>query len=302
MKELNIYSNKGFVNSNQVFNYLINNLKETIKTYDFFVAWNKVLGNVKLVEIPLNILNSLIGKSNIEQCMKELIISYPEIVPVIPILHAIREKAIKVADIGRDVLCDFNRKTSYSYNEIEEIVKFCRLSGILNLFKDKNIKNLVDYVTGIEVGLDSNARKNRTGFAMENLCELYIKDLCDKNGYDYLKQANVSKIMKEYGVEVPTDKANRSYDFVINNNGKLTLIEVNYYSGGGSKLKSVAGEFMSLARLFNDHDNIDFLWITDGMGWLTTKSSLLEAFNLNDYIINIKMIEDGFLEQIIKRD
>ena len=36
-------------------------------------------------------------------------------------------------------------------------------SGLLKIFKDKTVKNIVDYTIGIEVGLDSNGRKNRGG-------------------------------------------------------------------------------------------------------------------------------------------
>ena len=36
--------------------------------------------------------------------------------------------------------------------------------------------DLLDYVKGVEVGLDSNARKNRTSKAMENIVESFIVD------------------------------------------------------------------------------------------------------------------------------
>ena len=34
-----------------------------------------------------------------------------------------------------------------------------------------------------------------------------------------------------------------------------------------------------------------FFWITDGIGWKTTERSLREAFEHNDYIFNLSMLE-----------
>ncbi len=168
----------------------------------------------------------------------------------------------------------------------------------MKIIRDKNIKNLVDYTLGVEVGLDTNARKNRSGKVMENLIELYIKSTCDKYGFKYLSQATVEKIKKEFGKEVSTDKADRHFDFVVDTGNKIYIIEVNYYSNGGSKLKSVAGEFSNLFSIIKNEET-GFIWITDGEGWLTSKRSLLETFNKIDYVINIEMINSGLLEEIL---
>lgn len=104
----------GIPSENAAFEYLLSNLKSTIRTYDFFVAWKKVLGNVSQIEIPLNILNSLIGKDGIENKLKDLIRRYPEVVPVIPFLIAVRDTSIKVADMGGDLEYSFSKKTLYT--------------------------------------------------------------------------------------------------------------------------------------------------------------------------------------------
>jgi type II restriction enzyme len=44
------------------------------------------------------------------------------------------------------------------------------------------------------VGLDTNARKNRSGVAMEKLTEVYVKAICDKHNFKYLAQATAVKI------------------------------------------------------------------------------------------------------------
>lgn len=300
MKYIEKYKDVGILSANAAYEYLLSNLKDTIRTYDFFVAWEKVLGNVSKVEVALNILNALIGKDDVSGKLKALIRQYPEIVPVIPLLIAVRGKNIKIADVGGDIEYSFSKKITYSEKEIERIVFFADKCGLLKVISDKSVKNLVDYLVGVEVGLDTNARKNRSGVAMESLTEVYVKAICDKYGFKYLTQATVEKIKTVFGKEVSTDKADRHFDFAIDTGSKVYLMEVNYYSGGGSKLKSVAGEFSRLFSLVKNEDT-GFIWVTDGEGWLTARRPLLETFNSTDYILNIKMINDGLLEEILTK-
>ncbi|MBP8641319.1 MAG: restriction endonuclease, partial [Oscillospiraceae bacterium] len=194
MKYIEKYACMDILSENAVFEYLLSSFKDTIRTYDFFVAWQKVLGNVSQIEVALNILNSLIGKENIADKLKMLIKSYPEVVPVIPLLIAVRGASIKVADLGGDIEYSFAKKQTYTAEEIDKIVFFAEKSGLLKILQDKSVKNLVDYAIGVEVGLDTNARKNRSGTAMENLIEVYVEAICKKHGYKYLAQATVSKI------------------------------------------------------------------------------------------------------------
>lgn len=300
MKYIEKYKSMGILSENAAFEYLLSNLKDTIRTYDFFVAWDKVFENVCQIEVALNILNSLIGKDNIKTRLKELIRQYPEIVPVIPFLIAVRGKTIKVANVGGDITYSFSKKKSYSEEQIDNIIVFADKCGLLKVLEDKGVKNLVDYAIGVEVGLDTNARKNRSGTAMENLIEVYVKAICDKHGFKYLAQATVAKIKQEFGKEVSTDKADRHFDFALDTGDMLYLIEVNYYGGGGSKLKSVAGEFSSLYGLVKN-ENTGFIWITDGEGWQTAKRPLRETFDITDFVMNINMIEQGLLEEIVTK-
>lgn len=300
MKYIEKYKSMGILSENAAFEYLLSSLKDTIRTYDFFVAWDKVLGNVSQIEIALNIMNTLVGKEDIANRLKALIKKYPEIVPVIPLLIAVRGKTIKVADIGGDIEYSFAKRKRYTDEEIVKIAFFADKSGLLKVISDKSIKNLVDYSIGVEVGLDTNARKNRSGTAMENLVEVYVKDISDKHGYRYLAQASVAKIKQQFGKEVSTDKADRHFDFALDTGEMLYLFEVNYYGGGGSKLKSVAGEFSNLFNLVKS-EKTGFIWITDGEGWLTAKRPLSETFHATDYVMNINMIEQGLLEEIVTK-
>lgn len=172
-------------------------------------------------------------------------------------------------------------------------------TGILDLFKDKKIKSIPDYVLGIEVGLDSNGRKNRSGTTMQNISEDIIKSICKANNFEYLAQANANKIKQYFGFNIKIDKSIRSFDFAIKNEDKLYIIETNYYGGGGSKLKATAGEY---AMLYNDlkDQGYNFIWITEGLGWTTTQKPLKETFDKIDYLFNLKMVSSGLFADIIK--
>ena len=168
------------VDEDEVFQYLINSMKETINSWDFFVAWEKIINRVGSIEVTLNILNYLIGKKDIREEFKILINKYPETIEILPILLALREKSVKVFEPFEDDVFNykeytFYKKDNYSFDEIESIADFAEKTGLFAVFQEKNIKSVVDYVIGVEVGLDSNARKNRSGRAMEMITELFIK-------------------------------------------------------------------------------------------------------------------------------
>ena len=306
MKYSNIfYQGISCPNEDSVFEFLIENLKDTIKGWDFFVAWEKVIGKAGEVDISLNILNSLVGKGDIRESFKKLVATYPEVVEVLPVLLAIRDKSVKVLEPTSENIFNykdygFKKKKLLTEHELDELADFAENSGLFSMLQNRKIKNLVDYVIGVEVGLDSNARKNRSGFAMENITELLIKNICAKRAYTYISQATPSKIRTALGFEVHVDKSERSFDYAISTGKKLYLLETNYYGGGGSKLKAVAGEFSSLFKFIkSETPEHGFIWITDGKGWETTLKPLKEAFDKIDYILNLSMIENGILEEIL---
>jgi len=308
MKYIEVFDKQiGCKDANAVFRYLVENMKETIRSWDFFVAWEKVVDNVGKVEVVLNILNYLVGKEDIIQEFKMLLTKYPEIVEVIPVLLALRDKSVKILDpVEGNVFnykeYSFKKKAFYNSFEISSLAEFADKTGLLSMFKNKNIKSIVDYVIGVEVGLDTNARKNRSGTAMEMITELFVKKVCERNHYKYLSQATAHKIKAFFGYDVSVDKSNRSFDFAIDTGDKLYLIETNYYGGGGSKLKSVAGEFTTLYNfLKKETPRHRFIWITDGKGWETAEKPLRESFDKVDYILNLSMVENGILEDIISQ-
>jgi hypothetical protein len=279
------------------FNNLITTFKSSIKTWDYFVNWKKVFSNSSDLEIALNKLNYLLGKDNLEVEFKKLYSSNPDIVKALPVLLAVRENKLEVFDkvTKNSDFFDFSGKEQ----DPEKYYEFLDKSGLARLFKKDGVKNLVDYVMGVEVGLDSNGRKNRGGSLMEEIVGTFIGDFCNKNGFEYMAQARATNIKSKWGVDIKIDKSERSFDFAVYNpkNKKIKLFETNFYNGGGSKLKAVCGEFKSLYSELKEQ-NIDFIWITDGLGWNTTKRPLEETYNHNEYVFNLNMLEAGALDEL----
>ena len=279
------------------FTKLTSTFKSSIKTWDYFVNWNKVFLNRAELEITLNKLNYLLGKENLKDEFEVLYRLNPDIVKALPVLLAVREKKLEIFDKNNKSteFFDFSNTNISS----EKCYEFLNKTGLAQLFQKDGIKNLVDYVVGVEVGLDSNGRKNRGGTLMEEIVESFIRILCSKNGFEYLSQATATKIKSKWQVDVNVHKSERSFDFVIFNpkNTKIKLFEVNFYNGGGSKLKAVCGEFKSLHTELKAQ-GIDFIWITDGLGWLTTKRPLEETFQHNEYVFNLSMLENNILNEL----
>lgn len=295
-----------FNSDEELFTYIISTLKiKGITQWDYFVKWEKVHNNIAPHEVELNILNVLIGKENIKEELTSLILQYPKVVNVIPVLLAIRFKTKKeqIINIVSDLKTfeydcfDLSIKTP-NQQEAESIATFFVNCGLGDLVKDKKVKNLVDYATGVEVGLDSNGRKNRGGHQMENAVEFYIDEVCEELGLEYLKEANAKAIKTAWGIDLTVDKSSRRLDYVINNNGKLYFFEVNFYNGGGSKLKSTATEYVNMNQYWNAQ-NIEFIWITDGAGWLSAILPLREYFDKAEYLLNLEMLKEKILYEIL---
>jgi len=271
-----------------------------ITLWNYFVNWEKVHKNIKPIEKELNLLNVLIGKENIEKEVYDLIKEYPQVIKAFPFLIAFRNASVSILiDETNFVYKNYDFKNRILTDEdCKDLAIFFIQSGLGDLMKDKKVKNLVDYVTGVEVGLDSNGRKNRGGTLMENIVEKFVKQACDELGYDYMSQANAKKIKEHWNIEIQVDKSSRNLDFAINKNGKLYFIECNFYGGGGSKLKSTATEYVKMNEYWNAQ-NITFIWVTDGAGWKSTLKPLREYFDKADYLLNLEMLKDAILPKLI---
>ena len=46
--------------------------------------------------------------------------------------------------------------------------------------------------------------------------------------------------------------------------------------------------------------DIEFVWITDGAGWIKTQKPLREYFDKAEYLLNLEMLKNGILNKIIE--
>lgn len=283
---------------NRNFNDWLSKFKASISDYTYYVDFEKIYKNVDKVKVELNILNSLIGSKNIEEEFQNILIKYPETLECIPLLLAVRSREIFVKDEINEYLFKFD-KMVYS---IKDYIKFMRESGLFDLLQNHIINNLYDYVLGIEVGLDSNGRKNRGGHLMENLVESYIIKAGYKKDINYFKEMYLKDIEKKWNLDLSEMSGNNTstkrFDFVIKTDKQVYVIETNFYSSGGSKLNETARSYKMLAQESKKVDGVTFIWFTDGTGWISARKNLEETFNELETMYNIDDLDNGILNNL----
>lgn len=286
------------------FQTLTSTFTPTIFTWDFYSDFHKISKNAFNIKIQLNILNSLLWEKEIEKKFLEIIKDYPETREILPILLAVRWNFHLVLDSETKEIFDvsyFFDKNCYLTEEIKEkLLTFFIESWLKEIFENKKISNLNDYVFGIETWLDSNARKNRSWTMMEKLVLDYIIEFCEKNWFQYKDQATAKWILENWWVNIKSDKSDRRFDFAVYNWKKVYLFETNFYWWGWSKLKAVAWEFSWLYNFLKTQD-IELIWITDWEGWKTALRPLEEAYNTTSgNIYNLNMLKEWILDELIK--
>lgn len=267
------------------FDLFLSQLSETNATLDYFTDFEKVIHNTNKIAIKLNQLNYLIGKEDLHKAIKELYEENSKVFEVLDILLAVRKKDKKktLNANGEFVLLE-----SY-FSSLQGVIDYIEQTGLANVFKNKNVTNLVDYVFGVEVGLDTNARKNRGGENMAKAVALKF------NGANIPFRSEVNSTEFEEIKSLGQDL--KRFDFVIKTRNKTYLIETNFYNSGGSKLNEVARAYTDIAPKINQYEKFEFVWITDGQGWFTAKNKLGEAYSLIPSIYNLANL-DEFLSRV----
>ena len=288
------------------FDNWLSTFRESIATYDFYVDFHKVYSNVDSIKIELNILNSLVGSRNIDEDFDDLLTKYPEVIKCIPILLAVRSYEIYCQDnIGNNTFYFNPQKFNFlSKLEREKYKYFMRKTGLFELLQHHIVMNLVDYVTGVETGLDSNARKNRGGHIMEDLVEKFIQSAGFIKGKNYFKEMYIHEIFERWKIDLSSisnqGKMEKRFDFVVKTDGMVYGIETNFYSSGGSKLNETSRSYKTIALESKDVKGFTFVWFTDGKGWERARNNLEETFDVMHNLYNIHDIEHGVMKEIFK--
>ena len=267
------------------FDTFMSQLKETNTTLGFYCDFEKIANNVESISIKLNQLNYLIGQVDMDAAIRRLWDENRNVFSILEILIAVR-----TSDKKKAIMADGNVKLINSlFDSVDGVIEYIHGTGLDEVFRNKQIKNLVDYVFGVETGLDTNARKNRSGHLMEG----QVASMFDNAGVTYRQEV--------YSTEYPElsvlGEDKKRFDFVIETRHRNYLMEVNFYSGGGSKLNEVARAYSELSPKINAVDGFEFVWITDGIGWKSAKNKLEEAFYAIPNIYNLTTI-DEFIKQV----
>lgn len=268
------------------FNKFMSQLQETNQTLDFFCDFEKISANVDNVKLSLCMLNSLIGTTDLRKSVEIIWNRDRTAFSIMDILIAVRSEGRKAVlnSNGECIILD------RLFTSVDGVIEYLEGTGLADLFREKKINNLVDYVFGIETGLDSNARKNRSGHVMEGT----VANILENNGIKFRQEV--------YSTEWPNLQRvlgddEKRFDFVIMTASKTYLIEVNFYSGGGSKLNEVARSYSDIAPKINSVPGFEFVWITDGIGWKSAKNKLQEAYSIIPSIYNLTSIKE-FLQEV----
>ena len=273
--------------------------RKSISSYDYYVDFEKVKKNVGDIKIELNILNSLVGSKNIESDFEKIVSKYPETLKCIPILLAVRADELYAQD--EDGAFDYNFKNINQ--SVEQYKIFMKKTGLFDMIENHIVNNLVDYVYGVETGLDSNGRKNRGGHQMEDLVERYIKKAGFIKDVNYFKELKTTEMEKMWNLDLSVlsnkGKVVKRFDFVIKTESAIYAIETNFYASQGSKLNETARSYKMIAQEAEEIEGFKFVWFTDGLGWQSARENLRETFDIMEHIYNIDDLENNIISEVI---
>ena len=269
---------------------------DNISDYKYYINFEKVYKNVEENKVEFSMLNSLLGSKSIEQDFTALVTKYPEVLKCIPTLLAVRNMQIPAMDDDGAFIYDFKNMNQ----SIEQYIVFMNKTGLFDLLANRGVSNIVDFVLGVETGLDSNGRKNRGGHLMEDLIEGYLKN----ESVEYYKEMYLKDIEKKWEIDLSSlsnnGKAAKRFDFVVKTENMIYGIETNFYSSSGSKLNETARSYKMIAEESKNINGFKFVWFTDGKGWTSAKRNLEETFDVLDTMYNIHEVENEVMKELFK--
>ena len=280
------------------FSEWLSTFRSSIADYEYYIDFEKVHCNVNEIKVELNILNSLIGSHTIEKDFEKLLTRYPETLKCIPILLAVRANEIAAMDEDGSYVYSF-KEMNYS---IDDYKMFMRKTGLFDLLEKHILGNLVDYVTGVETGLDSNGRKNRGGHLMENVVEKFIQKAGFIKNKSYFKEMYIHEITEKWNIDLSAisneGRMEKRFDYVVKTKNHIYVIETNFYGSGGSKLNETARSYKQIAQEVATIPGVTFVWFTDGKGWNSARNNLRETFDVLETIYNIQDLEMDIMKKL----
>jgi type II restriction enzyme len=306
MKQLPVYAGLGLENPTDIFNFLTGTFRDNLREWGYFVNWTKAFANTGKISDLVDKWDVLIGVQDFNESFRSLLAEYPQLSTTIPSLvvrdgSGTKRFSIITENIDwREGLREFDFSLpAFSEGDVERALEFVSKSGLRRIFEEGGVTRVRDFLLGAEAGVDSNARKNRGGSAMAHIVAKVLEDHCAEREFELAQEISPAGIESLWGVDLSSLNPGRRFDFAMMREGKVFVLEVNAYGGGGSKLKATAAEYIGLQQEVR-RSPATFVWITEGAGWKTTRIPLRKAFDEIDYVLNLRLIEEGALSELLE--
>ncbi|PYS82578.1 MAG: hypothetical protein DMF67_12390 [Acidobacteria bacterium] len=304
MADLSFYKlNYEIVSTDAAFEKFIGTLQNYFDA-DYYVDWDKIFKRIENHRPELHLLSSLCGAQDKRKMARRVLTDYPKVVTALPLLMACRNSVQLLDEKNESQVLTYSfpkQAKRLTEEEVEHYVRFLCDSRILALLE--RIESVPDYVTGVEVGMDTNGRKNRGGDCGVKAIYPSIEEALKKFPFLRSRSEATFDFLSSQGCVLPEAFRNMRWDWafwVKDNSQRFVVMEVNHYGGGGSKLKAIARDYTERHNSLTSA-GIGFVWVTDGLGWLKTKNALREAFETIDYLVNVSLAKDGLLEWALRR-
>lgn len=258
-------------------------LKPTSFVLKEYVKWEKLQENVREYELQLNDLNVLMASDEFEfkEKFERLYSQRAESFDILPLFISSRNKQIEYWSSDGEA-------KKYGFDKKETVFDFLVESGLReNLFMNNRYKNVLDYILGLEVGLSSNDKKNYTGTWMMN----QIANLLKENDITFRKEVPYKEIIDANRIK------DKTFDFVFNKDDVTYCLEVNFFNTSGSKINSEAERFIELNKELQNYEDIEFIWVTDGIGLKKNQTSINKAMKSIGNLYNLTTF-DEFLKEL----
>lgn len=258
-------------------------LKPTSFVLKEYVKWEKLQENVREYELQLNDLNVLMASDEFEfeEKFERLYSQRAESFDILPLFISSRNKQIEYWSSDGEA-------KKYGFDKKETVFDFLVESGLReNLFMNNRYKNVLDYILGLEVGLSSNDKKNYTGTWMMN----QIANLLKENDITFRKEVPYKEIIDANRIK------DKTFDFVFNKDDVTYCLEVNFFNTSGSKINSEAERFIELNKELQNYEDIEFIWVTDGIGLKKNQTSINKAMKSIRNLYNLTTF-DEFLKEL----
>lgn len=282
----------------RTFEFILNNLKETINNYSWITEYEKCLSNVENQMYYVPMVEKLLQSSNFKRDFEVMFSIDKKFMVIFKMLLSLRNKEMWFCDLKKDNTKIYFENKKFDLLNFEgnweDYYDLIEKSGLLSFLRKIENLELSSILYGIECGLDSNARKNRTGTKMEEVIGDYLEFYKDKYDFKFNSQVKLSNILSKtsyFNFLNENFLKDKVFDFVIEKENTFWLIECNFFSTSGSKLDSIVGAYKDLNEIIKQFKNINFVWITDGKGWLKTKNSFKEAYDSIEYFYTIYDLE-----------